>query len=122
MTSAEERVALVRSAYQAFNRRDIDAVLALLDPEVEWPNVAEASVLHGHQAIRDYWEDQFRRGDPHVEPTSFRWQGETLVVTVHQIIRDRQGNQIRDGYVIHTYTFRGEQIVHMEVGANPNRP
>lgn len=115
MLTAEERVALVRDAYQAFNRRDIEGVLAMLDPEVEWPNVAEGTVLHGHQAIRDYWEHQFQHIDPHVEPTAFLWERERLVVTVHQIIRDRKGNRVQDGLVTHTYTFGGDRIRRMEV-------
>jgi uncharacterized protein len=31
-----ENVELVRSAYEAFNRADIGAVLALFDPDIEW--------------------------------------------------------------------------------------
>jgi hypothetical protein len=37
--SAEER--LLRAAYEAFNARDIEAALALVHPEVDWPNGIE---------------------------------------------------------------------------------
>jgi hypothetical protein len=31
---------LLRAAYAAFNARDIDAALALMTPDVEWPRAA----------------------------------------------------------------------------------
>ena len=32
----QENVALVRSAYEAYNRRDPDAVMACFDPDIDW--------------------------------------------------------------------------------------
>jgi ketosteroid isomerase-like protein len=36
-----DELALLRRAYDAFNARDVDAVLALLQPDVDWPNAME---------------------------------------------------------------------------------
>jgi ketosteroid isomerase-like protein len=33
---SQQDVETVRSAYDAFNRKDIPAVLALYDPQIEW--------------------------------------------------------------------------------------
>ena len=41
---SEENVALVQSAYAAFNLGDFDAAMELLDPEIEWqlpPNIPD---------------------------------------------------------------------------------
>jgi ketosteroid isomerase-like protein len=35
----EER--LLRAAYEAFNARDIEGALELMDPDVDWPNGME---------------------------------------------------------------------------------
>jgi uncharacterized protein YchJ len=36
---------LLRSAYRAFNARDIDAALELMHPEVDWPNASLKSQM-----------------------------------------------------------------------------
>jgi ketosteroid isomerase-like protein len=38
---------LLREAYQAFNARDIDAVLAVLHPNVVWANGMGGRYVHG---------------------------------------------------------------------------
>jgi hypothetical protein len=43
---------LLTRTYGAFNARDIDAVLAVLHPEVDWPNGMEGGRVHGHAAER----------------------------------------------------------------------
>jgi ketosteroid isomerase-like protein len=50
--SEEER--LLRRAYAAFNARDIDAALALMHPDVDWPNGMEGGREVGHEAVRTY--------------------------------------------------------------------
>jgi SnoaL-like domain len=58
----------VRQLYAAFNARDIDAVLARMDPDVDWPDMLENRRLIGHDAVRAYWLHQFELFDPWVEP------------------------------------------------------
>lgn len=115
MTAHAERVALLRRTYEAFNRRDIDAVLSTLDPDVDWPNVLDGVRIHGHAAVREYWERQFRDIDPHVEPTEFIPHGDGIIVGVHQVVRDRQGNLLGNSHIAHAYTFQGELILSMRV-------
>ncbi len=45
---------LLRSAYRAFDARDIDAALELMHPEVDWPNAWEGGRVVDHAALRDY--------------------------------------------------------------------
>jgi len=59
---------LLTAAYAAFNRRDIDAVLELMSPDVDWPNGMEGGRVHGHREVRAYWTRQWAVVDPHVEP------------------------------------------------------
>jgi ketosteroid isomerase-like protein len=43
---------LLQSAYNAFNNRDIDAILAVMHPDVDWPNGMDGGRVHGHQSDR----------------------------------------------------------------------
>jgi ketosteroid isomerase-like protein len=50
---------LLKAAYAAFNRRDLETALALLHPEVEWANGLEGGTVHGPGAVRAYWTRQW---------------------------------------------------------------
>jgi ketosteroid isomerase-like protein len=87
----------IADAYAAFNRRDIDAALAAMHPDVEWENGMEGGFVRGHDGVRSYWTWQWQVLDPTVEPLVFT-EDETgrIVVTVHQIVRDRAGKLLAD--------------------------
>jgi ketosteroid isomerase-like protein len=107
--------ALIRDLYASFNARDVDAVIALMAADVDWPNAWEGGRLHGRDAVREYWRRQFAAIDGRVEPTAIRERGDTVEVTVHQTVHDLDGNLLSDGTVTHTYTFRDGRIVKMDV-------
>jgi ketosteroid isomerase-like protein len=54
-----ENVEAFRRALEAFNRRDFDAGLKEIDPEVEWhaaiQTLGEATVYRGHEGLRDLY-------------------------------------------------------------------
>ena len=50
-----DRRAFFDELYEAFNRRDIDTVLATISDEVDWPNAWKGGRLIGREAVRDYW-------------------------------------------------------------------
>jgi ketosteroid isomerase-like protein len=107
--------ALIRDLYSSFNARDIEAVLAHLDPDVDWPNAWEGGRLRGHDAVRDYWTRQFAAIDGRVEPQAVTQDGDQTVVTVHQTVRTPAGELVDDRVVTHTYTIRGGRITRMDV-------
>jgi ketosteroid isomerase-like protein len=102
---------LIRDLYASFNARDIEAVIAALHPDVDWPNAWEGGRLHGHDAVRDYWTRQFAAIDGRVDPTAIEIDGRTATVTVHQTVRDLDGNLVDDRTVTHTYTFDDAGLV-----------
>jgi hypothetical protein len=112
-----ERDLLVR-AYAAFNARDVDAVLAAMHPDVDWPNGMEGGRVHGHAAVREYWVRQWRQIDPRVEPRGFSVDdGGRIVVDVHQVVRDLRGGVLADRMVQHVYRLRDDLIADMEIRA-----
>src|SRR3954451_12388470 len=49
----------LKSAYDAWNRRDVDGALAYLDADVEWRMSGEivgtADAYYGHDGVRSWW-------------------------------------------------------------------
>jgi hypothetical protein len=102
--------------YEAFNRRDVDTVLAAMDPQVDWPNGWEGGRVTGRDEVRSYWSRQWAVLDPNVDPISFEHRGDGRVaVRVHQIVRDLSGNVLSDGEVAHVYTFEGGLVKAMDI-------
>ena len=114
MTDDDDETLLTR-AYDCFNARDLDGAIALMAPDVDWPNAWEGGRLKGHDAVREYWTRQFAAIDGRVEPIAIVEDGDTATVTVHQTVRDLDGQLQDDRKVTHTYTFRDERIVKMDV-------
>jgi ketosteroid isomerase-like protein len=106
---------LLRRAYDAFNERDLDTALALMHPEVDGPDAIEGGRVHGHAAVRAYWQRQFETIDPRVEPEAFAEEDGRLVVDVHQVVRSADGELLADQVVRHVYTLRDGLIARMEI-------
>jgi ketosteroid isomerase-like protein len=112
--------ALIERAYAAFNARDIETALSLMHPQVEWPNGMEGGTVYGHSGIRDYWTRQWSLIDPSVTPTRFTAleDGRTLV-DVHQVVRDLDGNVLKDARIQHVYQLQGGFVKAMEIRETP---
>ena len=116
---SDERKTL-RLAYRDFNSRDIDAVISRMHPEVEWANGMEGGHVHGRDEVHAYWARQFTTLNPQVEPVRIE-PGEdgSWTVEVHQVVHDMKGNLLVDIIVYHTYRFRDDLIVRMDISHPP---
>ena len=107
---------LIRDLYASFNARDIEAVIAFMAEDVDWPNAWEGGRLRGREAVREYWTRQWAAIDPSVEPTGFESRPDgAIAVAVHQVVRSLDGEVMADGAVTHVYWFDGELVARMEV-------
>ncbi len=118
MSSDED---ILRATYTAFNARDIETVLALMHPEVDWPKAWEGGRVIGREAVRDYWRRQFEQISGTVEPERFdRDPDGSITVTVHQVVRDARTDELQsDTHVLHRYRFEDGLIVRMDVLEHP---
>jgi ketosteroid isomerase-like protein len=63
---SEESIAVVRRVFAAFSERDVESMLEVLDPDVEFLPQHTASLArkgrpyHGYEGIREYFEDVAR--------------------------------------------------------------
>lgn len=108
---------VIEQAYSAFNRRDIDSVLALMTEDVTWPRASESGRAVGKEEIRAYWTRQWGQIDPHVEPLAISEDGAgRLRVRVHQVVKSLQGEVLLDTEVLHVYSMRAGLIAAMHIG------
>ena len=112
---------LLRRVYEAFNARDINAVLAVMHPDVDWPNGWEGGRVYGHEGVRDYWVRQWASIDPNVQPVNIHTDElGRAVVEVHATVRDLSGAVISEGMVEHIYVIDSGLIKSMEINKAQN--
>ena len=94
----------LRTAYAAFNARDIDAALATMTADVAWPRAFKGGFVEGPRAVRAYWTEQWSEISPQVEPVAFHLEEDgRILVGVHQMVRDLAGAVLADEHVGHRF-------------------
>jgi hypothetical protein len=111
-----ERADRLRALYAAFNARDLDALLASMTDDVDWPNAWEGGRVHGKAAMRSYWTRQWAEIDPRVESVEVAEREDGRVaVAVEQTVLDLDGGLIAKKSVRHVYAFRDGLVARMDV-------
>jgi ketosteroid isomerase-like protein len=116
---SEENVERVRRGYEAFARADLDAVLELLAPDVDWrPAIAPilgVETVRGREAVRRFFThdlfegfDQFR-----AKPLSFEGLGDFVLVMVRYIGRGESSGIEMDQKFATLYELRDGKTVTM---------
>jgi ketosteroid isomerase-like protein len=131
--SREEAERLHYRLLEAFNARDIEAFIALLDPSIEYHSaitVPGGAVYHGHDGVRRYFADfeDAWGGDYRVEPEAFFDLGEHTLMLYMVRGRGQQsgadvampGAQVarwRDGLLIYAkaYVNREDALRDLDV-------
>ena len=107
----------LQNLYDAFNRREIETIISLMRSDVKWANGLEGGFVYGRDAVREYWTNQFKDIQPQLETLKFETdENNRNVVTVHQIIRDLQGNLLADATVQQVFTIEDGLISLYELG------
>jgi ketosteroid isomerase-like protein len=109
---------LVREIIDAFNRGDVDAMLARMDPGFEWSPLEESPVsrdVRGHEQVRRYVEDWFGTFDNlRIEVGDLSAVGDHVVVEVEGHGRGRaSGVELHNGYC-QVWTVRQGRAVRMD--------
>ena len=120
---SQENVELARRALDAVSRRALDALLALMDPDVvAVPRIlaVEGGALHGHDGIREWWRSIFGVfPDFDVEVVEIREVGNVTISNVRAHGRGEGSDtpfedaiwvvtHVRDGMVVRWQTFASE--------------
>ena len=92
---SQENVELAYRSFDAFNRRDLDALLAVMDDDVEGlpPLASIEGDYHGHAGIHRWWESLFSGlPDFTIEVVEVRDPGDLTVA----FLRDRGHGAVSD--------------------------
>jgi ketosteroid isomerase-like protein len=107
---------VIRQIYNGFNARDMEGVFALLTDDVAWANGMEGTHVHGKDAIREYWTHQWSVLDPHVEPLKIAKAADgSLVVDVHQVVKNLEGQTLIDETVKHAFRLDGGRVRRFDI-------
>lgn len=114
---------LLKSIYEHFNARDIDAVLAVLAEDVVWANGMDRGHVHGRAAVHEYWTRQWAMVNPRVEPVGFRRTADgAIVAEVQQSVRDLDGKPLqgqthglKDKTVGHVFRLREGKVARFDI-------
>ncbi|HVX49808.1 MAG TPA: nuclear transport factor 2 family protein [Chitinophagaceae bacterium] len=116
----DKNTVLLKKIYYAFNKRDIDAALAIIHPNVMWSNGLGGGYIEGREGLREYWRRQWEVLNSDVEPVSISTSGKgRIVANVRHVVRDLHENIIEDEMLQHTYIIEDNLIKHMDVAKLP---
>jgi ketosteroid isomerase-like protein len=114
---SQENVELARKGYAAIARRDFDAVLELMDPDIEShnpPEVPEAGVHRGHDAVRRDWEQTFELfEDFSIDVEQYFDAGDELVVFLLYRGRARGSSADIEAKMAHVWTIRDGKAIRL---------
>ncbi|WP_295615795.1 nuclear transport factor 2 family protein [Chamaesiphon sp. GL140_3_metabinner_50] len=107
----------LQNLYDAFNKREIETIVDVMHPDVKWANGVAGGFVYGRNAVREYWTNQFKDIQVQLEILKFETdENNRNVVTVHQIVRDLQGNLLVDTTVHQIFTIEDSLISLYEIG------
>lgn len=112
----------LREAYDAFNRNDINAAVAGLDPEIEWSEPAAfpgGGAYHGREAVKGYLtQSRANWTEGSSEPEQMVPAGDRIVVMVHARFRPKGSEAWQEVKLADVYTVRDGKIVAMRAFAD----
>ena len=114
---SQENIERLRGGYEAFARRDLDAALEMMDPQIEAhdaPETPDATVHYGREAVRRDWEQMFALfEDFRIDIEEVFDAGEEIVVFLRLSGRGRESGAEVDARMAHTWTIREGRAIRL---------
>lgn len=117
-----QRIAILRAAYSAFNRGDIDAAVQSLDPNIDWSEPTEfpgGGSYHGREGAKKYLTNS-RASVAEVisQPEQFIPAGDRIVVFVYARVRPKDSTTWQEVRLADVYLFRNLTPIQMRAFAD----
>jgi ketosteroid isomerase-like protein len=118
---SQENVEAMRRAADAFNRKNVDAVLEEADPEIEWRPLLQvllggkATVYRGHAGARDLYRDLDEAfTEQEVDMSEVRDLGERGVIAIgHLRGRGRESGALTETAMAWLVDFKNGKVVRV---------
>ena len=114
---SQENVDRLRRGYEAFARRDLDAALEMMDPNIEAhdaPEAPDATVHYGPDAVRRDWEQMFALfEDFTIDIEEVFDAGDELAVFLRLSGRGRESGAEVDARMAHVWTIREGRAIRL---------
>ncbi len=108
--------ALLSGLYDAIDRQDIDAVMALFEPDARIPDSLESDSLVGHDQIRAYYLRPFATIQVSSSLISTRLMpDDRIAASLHVQVKGSEGGTWGEGKVEATYLLHAVRISEMVV-------
>jgi ketosteroid isomerase-like protein len=107
---------IVHSSYAAYSRGDVDAVVELMHPDVDWhppPTSVDPQPIRGREAVREYLVPNFFETQ-RAEPVEVTVEGNRVLVEAHVQARGAGSGVEIAGMAWHLYEFEGERVVRFK--------
>ena len=117
---SQENVDVVREAVDAYNRRDLEALMEVHDPGVEWhPAIqallgGEAAVYWGHEGVREFVRDlDSAFAELRIEISEIRDLGERVVAMGHLRGRGKESGAETESYIGYLVEFKNGKMARI---------
>jgi ketosteroid isomerase-like protein len=122
---SRENVEILKRAYEALNRGEIESALDVLEPDAEWQehsDLPEADTYRSREAIREFllayldsWEEFHQETEDLIE------SGDRVAVLLRMAAKGKGSGIEVEGRYAHLWTMRGGRGIRVDAYADPNR-
>ena len=125
--TTEEDVRVIEQVLEAWNRRDLDALLALTDPGARYVNAPEAiepGTKHGHDQLARVFQSQWEGlADSRQEIERIHARGDEII-TEGRVVREMPGSDAQlANRLLLSWTVRDGRVTRLQVlGAGSTFP
>ena len=123
---SQENVEVVRRVSDAYNRRDVEAMLDELHPEIEWHPWLQvqlgggATVYRGHQGVREGIRDvEEAFSEIQAEQAEVRDLGERVVAIGHLRGRGKESGAVTESDIAWIVEFKSGKVIRVREYLDP---
>jgi ketosteroid isomerase-like protein len=125
---SQENIEVLKRFVDAYNRRDVEAMLEDLDPAIEWHSgivsglEGETAVYRGHEGYRDGLRDLYEAlGETHIEYSEIRDLGDRTLGIGHIRVAGRESRAETESPHAAVADFRNGKAICVRTYLDPQR-
>jgi uncharacterized protein len=115
---SQENVEIVRRGYEAFQRGDIQAVLSLMDSEIEArvdPSLPDWEPYYGHEGFMSFLQAWLEPWETYrIEVEELIDLGERVIVVARELVRRKDSRFELEQRSYHVWTLKDKKAVRLD--------